>query len=469
MSQGTNDRRAGNLDGRVKPLHFAAFMALSVPLGMMQNSIIAILPSFYAKETQATLAAIGAILMITRIIDALLDPIAGAVSDRTNLKWGRRKPWILIGGILGIIAFYMLFTPESSNGAAYFAIWSILFYIAYTFMHIPYQAWAAELSRNYDERARIFGYVAFANILGLLIFNLTPIILSQLLPTRFPTAYFGADMLYAIAIMFGVVSIFAVSTTVFLVPDTGKCDINKSSVWELIESVRSNKPFLRFTAIYGFSGFGYGLYYGGAYIYLDSYLHVGDKFPLYLLVVAVTQALCMPIWVKLVYRFGKIPVWLTGWLIYSLILPTRLFMEPGPNTVYFIFILSFFGAATNASSSVVAPSVLGDVVDYDTLRSKENRAGNYYAFLTLIQKINVAVGGGLALLLLSAVGYDTKLTENTPAAIDGMLFIVCILPSVFFLIAAGFIYRFPIDRRKHGIIKKRIEQRVARLVQPAIL
>lgn len=442
----------------------AAFLGLSLPLGMMQNTVVAILPSFYAKETQATLATIGAILMLTRILDAALDPVIGAWSDRTRLAMGRRKPWILAGGLLGVVSFYWLFTPDPTATGVYFALWSILFYVAYTFMHIPYQAWAAELSRDYAERARIFGYLAIMNISGLLIFNAVPLSLPHFLPSRFPTSYFSRDMLEVLAWLFIVVCALATVTITAFVPDRTRLGGPQTSLRDLVKSISGNGPFFRFAAIYGISGFGWGLYYGTSYIYIDSFLKIGDKFPVYLITVAVTQAMTMPLWVWLIPKIGKIPIWFGGWLVYASILPLRLFVEPGESAFYAILALVIVSAIANSSSSVIAPSVLGDVVDYDTLRSGQNRAGNYYAFLILIQKINVAVGGGVALMLLGLFGYDPKLETNSAFATDGMLFVVCVLPSVFFLISTAFIYRFPIDRRRHGIIKRRIETRAARLL-----
>jgi glycoside/pentoside/hexuronide:cation symporter, GPH family len=117
-----------------------------------------IMPAYYSEHTSITMAAIGMILVVSRIIDAITDPIIGYLSDKTKTPIGRRKPWMIAGGILAMICAYPLFIPPPDAGIFYFAFWSILAYQAWTLISIPHNAWASELSSDYVTKSKVFAF-----------------------------------------------------------------------------------------------------------------------------------------------------------------------------------------------------------------------------------------------------------------------------------------------------------------------
>ena len=74
-----------------------AFATLSAPLSMLMLQLIVYLPPFYAAELGLDLAQVGLVFFAARAWDAIIDPLIGNLSDRTRTRWGRRKPWIVIG------------------------------------------------------------------------------------------------------------------------------------------------------------------------------------------------------------------------------------------------------------------------------------------------------------------------------------------------------------------------------------
>ena len=97
---------------------------------------------------------VGAILFLPRIWDAISDPLMGYLSDNTRTRWGRRRPYIFLGGILGSILLFMMMSPPlslSQNGlSTYFLITSILFFTAFTIFIVPYNALGFEMSIDYN-------------------------------------------------------------------------------------------------------------------------------------------------------------------------------------------------------------------------------------------------------------------------------------------------------------------------------
>ena len=110
------------------------------------------IPYVYSADFGLELAHIGLILMLARITDVITDPLIGYLSDRTKSKFGRRKPWMAVGAIVMMTAAFLLFNPKEEVTNSYLLIWSMLLWLGWTMINIPYYAWGAELSENYDER-----------------------------------------------------------------------------------------------------------------------------------------------------------------------------------------------------------------------------------------------------------------------------------------------------------------------------
>jgi Na+/melibiose symporter-like transporter len=137
-----------------------------LPVAMSIFPVIVFIPRFYASDIGVSLALVGTIMIGVRIFDVLTDPLMGYLSDHTRSRFGRRRPWILAATPLMMLAIYQLFLPPEGAGAQHMLIWSMTLSVATTMMLIPYYAWGAELSTDYNERSRVTGARAMAGVLG---------------------------------------------------------------------------------------------------------------------------------------------------------------------------------------------------------------------------------------------------------------------------------------------------------------
>ena len=140
------------------------------------------------------------------------------------------------------------------------------------------------------------------------------------------------------------------------------------------------------------SEFGYGVFVSIVFLYIDSYLALGAKFSHVVIAANVAMLVTLPVWQWTSRVLGKRGASALAWLLQGLSLFGLLFVPRGdaafvPLMIVFCAISVFSGAA-----AVLAPSILGDIVDYDTLRTGGYRAGNYFALYSLINKIVVAIG-----------------------------------------------------------------------------
>ena len=128
------------------------------------------LPKFYSDVVGVPLGVLAIAIAAARALDALSDPLVGWLSDRTHTRFGRRRPYIALGAPLCAIAFYALFAPPASLDARAASAWFTASFVAYFVFHtlygLPYWALGPELSLDYHERSRLFGYREAFSILG---------------------------------------------------------------------------------------------------------------------------------------------------------------------------------------------------------------------------------------------------------------------------------------------------------------
>ncbi|MGH6996948.1 MAG: MFS transporter, partial [Phenylobacterium sp.] len=169
---------------RLPAWRLAVFAALAIPLAGAGLPLAVYLPPYYAQELGLGLGAVGLIFMLSRVWDAVTDPLVGVLSDRSRSRFGRRKPWIAAGAPLFALSTAAIFAPGlfgvSRPGAAWLSVWLVVFYVGWTMIQIPVSAWAGQLAAQYHERSRVQTYFQVATAGGLLLVLVLPAVLDQL-------------------------------------------------------------------------------------------------------------------------------------------------------------------------------------------------------------------------------------------------------------------------------------------------
>ena len=453
MKQQMGDQRTGA--GRLSLRTLLVFSLPALPIAMMHIPVGAIIPGFYAKHTAVTLTAIGVIFLVSRIFDAVIDPAIGYLSDRTTSRLGKRKPWVAAGAVIAVIAIYILFTPPATAGPIYLLLASMALYLGWTVLEIPYRAWSGELTRSYAERSRISVWIAVMGALGTIVFMGV-----SLLP-MFKDAEIGPDTLKVMAIVVMVLLPALVALTLAWIPEGRIVATTRSSALSAIGSLARNGPMQTFAAAFIFGGLASGVFNAVFFIYVDSHLGIGGKFTTLYVCNAAASVVAMPVWNWVIARIGQHRSLALSWASMAVLQVLMLAIRPGAGAFAPMLALSFAYGVGEAATRAAPYALVGDVVDYEILRSGVNRAGSYFAFITLVAKLNVAIGGGVAFLLLGLVGYRVG-HPNGAAPTAGFLVIFIGLPIILYLLGALVIWRFPLDERRQDIIRRWIERNAAR-------
>ena len=444
-----------------RPLGALLLIAFSAPtfaLSFVTVPASAFLPNVYAQETAISLSAIGVVLLVSRIFDAVTDQLVGYWSDRTRGRFGPRKPWLIAGAPLMMLAVAFLFNPGPDAGILYFAGWSLLFYFGYTLIYVPHLAWASELSADYSGRSRVFTFYSVISQTGQLLIFGAPFVLHwmSVLDSSEMNAAYMKVLVWCFLAMIPVVILIAV----WLAPKGEKPISDPIDFRTVFASLLRNRLLLRYLTTFLLYGLSAGMFSALVIVYFDSYMGIPELFSLALIAMVIVSIVSLYPWMKVVERFGKHRPWAWSWIGSIVTVPLLALFPPGHASFIPVTIIFVLYAFWESVSNVVAQSILADLVDYDALITGTDKAGSFYALQGLMVKVAAAIGAGLAFILLDVAHYSIQAPEtNGQAARLGFLFAFLGLPSLLKGAAVLLLWNYPLDKRRHGVVRRRLEQR----------
>ena len=434
-----------------------AFGFPALPHALVALPLNIVIPAFYATHTAVTLLQIGVFTSASRLLDAVLDPLVGFLSDRLDSPWGKRKPWGVAAGLVCGLSLFFLFQPPRDATIVYYGAWSFILYFGFSLFEIPRSAWSAEISRDYDERSRINTYVAQFNVVGSLVFWIMPILLWKFSGT---TQITGAS-LTAIAWLYLLLMPAGLAVAAWIVPRGVPVVTRALRLIDIGRSVISNRPLTFYLLTYGLWGVGQGASLSTTLLFLNDRLKLGAAFPFLMIGLFASTILTIPLWMRLVPRMGRHRVWAISLVLSALSRPLVLLLVPGPSAVAPMIALICLSGFITAPWNFAPPSMLSDVIDYDLWKSRTNKAGNIFALNTLLVKATMAIGAGGAFVLLDAFHYKAGHT-NAGAPELGLITCYMIVPGVFHVLAGALVWFFPLDARRQSVVRKRLESLAAR-------
>ncbi len=416
-----------------------------------------ILPTLYAHYTTITLAQIGLILMVTRALDAVTDPLIGFLSDRTRSRWGPRKPWVAAGAVVVTPSVWFLFNPAPEAGVGYFLTWAFLFTLGATMVTIPTSAWGVDLTLDPKERTRLFTIRGMLMHVGGIMYAVFPLALFSRYESTALSMKVMSDLAYFVVIALPISYV----VMLYVVPQGSQIAARTPSLVSVWGTLKNNRLLWRYFVVTVLTGIGLGMYLGVMYLFFADHMKMGQAFPVIAITSGVSIFCIMPIWMKLILRFGKPRVWSCALIAMAPTSPIIWFVEPGMGSIVAILVLTVVGAALLAGHFAVSPVLLGDIIDYDKLRFGENKAGNIFSLSLIVNKVAYAGGAGLGLFLVGQFGYQPG-ADNGPLAVFGLAFCFSILPALLLTAGGVSLLRYPVSMQRQDTIKRRLDQRAAR-------
>ncbi|MFA9374684.1 MAG: MFS transporter, partial [Poseidonibacter sp.] len=144
------------------------YSLIAMPLAIVGLPLYIYLPTYYATVVGINVATVGLILFLARLSDVITDPFFGYLSDKSLELFNSRKPIMIIGSFILIYSFYSLINPNYSYAQIYLLTYSVLIYIGWSMINIPYLTWSAEISKEYEDKTVLNSSRELFTILGVL-------------------------------------------------------------------------------------------------------------------------------------------------------------------------------------------------------------------------------------------------------------------------------------------------------------
>jgi GPH family glycoside/pentoside/hexuronide:cation symporter len=434
---------------------------------------------FFTNVAGLAAGLAGSILLISKIWDAVNDPIVGVLSDRTHSRWGRRHPWMLFGAIpFGIFFFLQWVVPRFSTDPAvnqwglfwYYVAIAVIFNTFYTMVNLPYTALTPELTQDYDERTSLNSF-RFA-------FSISGSILSLFLAKGIFEAIKDNPgrpylVLGAVCAVLSVLPLYwCVWGTRQRVATTERQRLENDSPESLpfLEQLRivfSNRPFLFVIGIYLCSWIAVQNTVVVIPYFVINWMRLANSdFIQLIIVVQVTALVMLFVWGAISKRVGKRAVYFMGMTLWIIAEIGLFFLQPGQvGLMYFLAILAGFGVST---AYLIPWSMMPDVIELDELKTGQRREGIFYGFMVLLQKFGLALGlflVGQALDLAGFVSTTSGQATQPPSALLAIRLVIGPLPTLILICGLVLAYFYPITREVHAEILLKLQERKAAKIQ----
>jgi len=437
---------------KTSKLSMAGFAFPAMPLAAFLQAMYFFLTPLYAVEMGLGTAAVGGIFFTAKMFDVVTDPLFGIVSDRYETRWGRRRPWLVVGVLIMMLAIFMLFMPAGEVGASYFLGWLVIMYIGWTMTTVSHTAWALELSADYDQRTKITAYLQVSVMIGLMLVALTPAILEQLgSPTHAEKTSAVAWLLLILLPLSVVVCLKSLAEPA--VPPRPHIGFRRA-----LAIVAGNWALLRLLAANAAITAAFAVVQSLFVFYVTYTLLLGERTGFILFFLMVGGMIFIPVWVRLSERYSKHRTMQLA-VLYGMVVPAFLLFLPPEQLWLAVPAFLFVGAITSAHE-LLPRTMMADVCDHDQAESGAERMGLYYSLLQLSSKLAGGLMLGSSYTVLVWIGFEPG-GENTQAAIDGVRYLIVFTPIAAYLLVLLLMWKYPIDRERQKELRQIIEQRGA--------
>ena len=376
-------------------------------------------------------AAMGVILMVARVFDAFNDPIMGAIVAKTKTRWGKFRPWLLIGTITNAIVLYLMFSaPPTLSGSglvAYAAVTYIVWGVTYTMMDIPYWSMIPAFTEGGKEReglttlARSCAGVGSAVITIITVMSVSalgrtfgPAGISDREVERIGFSYFSI----AVAVLFVLFTVICCIN----VKEKATTDMKSASIGEMFKALIQNDQAMAVTV---------AIVIVNCSIYITSNLVIyffkydfggtgwrGD-YTLFSTFGGGIQILAMMLLYPFLRKFfSSIQIYyvslgmaIAGYISLLVLASTSM------SNVFLLFVPGFFIFAANGMLAVITTVFLANTVDYGDLKNKRRDESVIFSMQTFVVKLASGISALIASLALQILALSQDV-EETAEKID---------------------------------------------------
>ena len=419
----------------------------------------------------------GLIFFIPKLVDAITDPLMGFISDRTVSRWGKRRPYVFIGAIVSGLSYVMMWQLSAENSEMYnfyyFLGWSCIFFIGMTIFSVPYVAMGYEMSSDFHERTRL---MAVAQWIGQWAWVIAPwfwIVLYD--PDWFASATEGARYL---SIWVGLVCMVLALVPAFFCTYTNTDNADEQqpadqkslaeTMGEFFQGIvitLRNKPFQKICLATFLIFNAFNMVAGFSWFIIVYYMNGGDpgQAGTWPTLFGSVSALCtcflvIPIVNWFSQKFGKRSAFLYSQSL-SILGYCMFWWSFSPENPWMMFIPIPLYAFGIGGLFTIMMSMTADICDMDELETGQRREGTFGAIYWWMIKFGLAFAGLASGLILSVIGFDNSVAQQTESTLNQLRFAFIGIPIAGTLTAIFVMRKYDLDEKKANEIRQQLDLR----------
>ena len=419
--------------------------------------------------------------LVVRLVDVLWDPVVGTIVDKGNPKWGKYRSWLVLGGIplvgLAILCFWNGLSGASDTAKLIYAyVTYVGMSMCYTLVNVPYGALNASLTRDTNEITILTSTRMFMANLGGLIVKSLPLIIAIFAPKvlneetgkmvavyNTPEAGGAWFITYAIFAVVGLALLFFCFTQCkerVVMDQKESANVKVSDLW--MEFGR-NKP-LRIVAFFFITAFAMMSVSNAADAYFMSYNVEATPLltTLFMWLGTIPAFIFMPLVPAIKRKIGKKGMFylFLGVAICGMAMMYTFVSIPATKSNFVLLCIAQFVKSTGIITATgYMWALVPEVIAYGEYTSGKRIAGIVNALTGIFFKAGMALGGVVPGLVLAWVGFNAEAATQTPLALQGILWLVCVIPAILLLLAIFIISKYELSDEKMDQINKEIEAR----------
>ena len=378
---------------RVAHTRGASYGLLALPLSFVALPMYVNLPHTYATHYAVPLTTLGLVLLISRLLDAFIDPWMGRISDVLYAKSNQAVGLAAIAlAALLLMSFVALFFPPLFASTSGYVAWVGLFvslcHLTYSGLSILHQAWATRLGGDALQQGRVIAWREAAGLVGVVLASLLP----ALAGWQTTSIFLGAALLVA---LWTWSRVFQVNAPVL--SGTVASPVANAMALPIRQSL-----FLKLLVVFMLNGIASAVPASLVMFFVEDQIQASaDIAPWFLGAYFMAGVVSLPVWLKLIQQWGLPKTWGFGMLLAIVSFASVSFLGPGDEQL-FLGVCIASGIALGADM-VVPGALLNRVIDQ--LGHRGEAEGLYLGWWNLISKFNLALAAGLCLPLLASWGY----------------------------------------------------------------
>ncbi len=431
------------------------------------------LPIFYSDVFGLKPAHAALLLLVTKLYDAVSDPVMGLLADRTHSRWGRYRPYLLWGalpfGIIGTLSFY---TPDASYSfkLVYAYVTYILMMSVYTMVNVPYGAMLGVMTDDSREKSvfssfrMFFAYIGSFIAMGIFyLFEKSVIgkpdasgVVMKGVGDAAPAQWTGVVSIIAGLCVILFLGCFALTRERIRTAEGQK----RSSVWKDLKALLTNTPWWLLLGA-GIGELIFGSLRGGAAAYYFSNI-LGTKpivtCAVFLTIGEIAQMVGVTATVPLSNRFGKKGTFIAGLLFMAAVSTLIWFLPATRSGMWGLIVCQILICLAIGVCAPLLWSMFADVADWSEWKHGNSSTGLIFSSSSMAQKFGGALGAFFLLQVLAWNGYNSELAVQTDATLNAIRALMSWGPSIGALLGALCLAFYPLTDNRMKQIQKELHK-----------